>query len=379
MKLVELPGMARRRVTRLWRDFKHIKRLTTDPEHSRSYYCSELRKCKMSRYLDLASWRLRFGEVNSFYYFYGLDRLHGADRDDYLPYNRFRSIRDRRNQPPKGSPSHNYVVLLRDKFVFAQFASSLGFPTPKSLGMIRGGFIRWFDRAREVPIGALSTESNIEVDVFCKKLSGVGGDGVFPLRVSGGRIFVRDREVELGELEERLDGAHLLQQRIEQHPTMSMLHPASINSIRLVTFNDDDNVRPFWAALKVGTGGRPVDNVASGGLAVRVDLTNGRLEGAGMFLPGHGTTVDRHPDTGVRFDGFEIPYFHEAVRCATDLHRYLYGIHSIGWDIAIGPSGPILIEGNDDWAGHFAMAFVPSFRSKFLAMYSLRGTGESVC
>lgn len=113
-----------------------------------------------------------------------------------------------------------------------------------------------------------------------------------------------------------------------------------------------------------------MDNVARGGLGVRIDLASGRLQGDAMFLPGHGGSVSRHPETGVPFDGFEIPYFHQAVQAAMDLHQYLYGIHSIGWDIAIGEAGPVIIEGNDDWAGHFAMAFVPMFKSRFLEMYA---------
>lgn len=30
-------------------------------------------------------------------------------------------------------------------------------------------------------------------------------------------------------------------------------------------------------------------------------------------------------------------------------HKSLYGIHSIGWDVAITDQGPVLIEGNDNW------------------------------
>ena len=190
----------------------------------------------------------------------------------------------------------------------------------------------------------------------------------FPCASVEKRSAFDERATALSQLQ-NLDGVYLLQQRIQQHPEMSRLHPPSINAIRLVTFNNEGNVQVFWAALKIGARGNRVDNVACGGLAVRIDLTSGRLQGDGMFLPGQGTTTDRHPDTGVLFDGFEIPYFHEAIQSAKDAHRHLYGVHSIGWDIAITPAGPTIIEGNDNWAGHFAMAFVPKFRSRFMAMY----------
>jgi hypothetical protein len=209
-------------------------------------------------------------------------------------------------------------------------------------------------------------DHNTEIDVFCKNLTGMGGTEVFPLRISDGKIFVDGHETTLEQLKAKLDGVYLLQQPIQQHPKMSALHPQSINSIRLGTFNNGGKAQPFWAALKIGTGGNRVDNVALGGIAVRIDLTSGRLQGDGMFLPGREGSVPRHPDTDIPFDGFEIPYFHEAVQAALDLHGYLYHVHSIGWDIGITETGPTIIEGNDDWAGHFAMTFVPNFKSRFL-------------
>lgn len=59
--------------------------------------------------------------------------------------------------------------------------------------------------------------------------------------------------------------------------------------------------------------------------------------------------VTQHPDNGLVFECFEIPYFKEAVKMAKDLHSKLYRIHSMGWDIAITSNGPVFIEGNSLW------------------------------
>jgi len=40
--------------------------------------------------------------------------------------------------------------------------------------------------------------------------------------------------------------------------------------------------------------------------------------------------------------------FGQAKKAALDLHSYLYGVHSIGWDMAIAPDWPGFIEGNDN-------------------------------
>ena len=50
--------------------------------------------------------------------------------------------------------------------------------------------------------------------------------------------------------------------------------------------------------------------------------------------------------------------------------RYLYGMHSIGWDVAITENGPAIIEANEDWDGSFAMCSEDCFRKKRLRMFN---------
>ena len=51
------------------------------------------------------------------------------------------------------------------------------------------------------------------------------------------------------------------------------------------------------------------------------------------------------------------------------VHEYFYGVHSIGWDIAISERGPVIIEANDDWDGAVAMALERNFRKRFFEMF----------
>ncbi len=259
--------------------------------------------------------------------------------------------------------------MLRDKFVFSQFVSSLSFPTPKNLAICDHESVTWLDEMRRAPLETLLLDKTLHFDAFCKPLSGINGRGAFPLRLNGGRLFINDEEVTLDQFKARLDGQHLIQERVQQHSKMSELHPNSINTIRLITFNNDDQVQVFSAALRMGTKGRSLDNWTAGGILVGVDLASGRLCEEGVYKPGYGGRVHRHPDTHVLFSGFEIPYFHDAVQRAMDLHRYFYGIHSIGWDIAIMEDGPTIIEGNDDWDGAVPMALESNFKQRFLEMY----------
>lgn len=60
----------------------------------------------------------------------------------------------------------------------------------------------------------------------------------------------------------------------------------------------------------------------------------------------HIEKTDRHPDTGVIFNGFKIPYWEDAKKLAVASAEKLPELTYIKWDIAIMEAGPVVIEGN---------------------------------
>ncbi|MET0533564.1 MAG: sugar-transfer associated ATP-grasp domain-containing protein [Steroidobacter sp.] len=346
---------------------RRIWDLTTDQRLSQSYYPDEPTKSKPRVLMELLWWLVRSGEINNYYYVYGLDRKSVDRRQELLPYRKFRRIRNTHNLRIGRAP-YNYVCVLRDKFVFSQFVGSLGIATPRSLALLDADRVTWLDTNVTVPLRSIIDRAEVTLDGFCKKLGGIQGDGAFPLRIDAGSLFVRDARISVSELRNRLDDRYLLQERIRQHEGMSALHPGSVNTIRLVTFARGAAVELFAAAMRVGTKGKSVDNWAAGGLIVGIDPARGELRGEGFYKPGYGGRMRRHPDSGIELQGFKIPYFTEAVALATRLHGYLSEIHSIGWDVAITPDGPTIIEGNDDWEGGIPMVLERDFRKRFLEM-----------
>jgi len=57
-----------------------------------------------------------------------------------------------------------------------------------------------------------------------------------------------------------------------------------------------------------------------------------------------------HPVTKTVFEGFTIPFFAEAKELVLKVASFMPVLHLVGWDMAIGESGPVLIEGNSDYA-----------------------------
>lgn len=313
---------------------------------------------------DLAWWRKEYGRVGRDFFSYGLEREGRGEVADYVPYRVFRAVRDRSNRDLIGRDDYNYACITEDKFVFAQFLSSLGYPTPRNLALLSASGIEWLNPRRpKIPLEALWS-SDLEVDAFCKPVAGMRGDEAFPLRASRGVVSIGDQAVSPQDLKRRLAFRLLLQERVTQHPMMASLHPESINTLRLVTVAEGDSATPLTAALRVGSGGSFVDNWAHGGIIVRVDFNTGQPVGPALFKKRH-DHLTHHPDSSVEFATFTIPFFDEAVELACRLQTDLYGFHSVGWDIAITPDGPSFIEGNDNWGGYFAMAYDPGFTKRY--------------
>ena len=130
---------------------------------------------------------------------------------------------------------------------------------------------------------------------------------------------------------------------------MSILNAESVNTIRIVTIRENNEIKILSSVLRVGTSkSKNVDNWAAGGLCIEIDK-NGVLTQYGYAKPKYGDKFEVHPDSKVKFKGFTIPYYDEVVNLVKKAHEKLYGIESIGWDVAVTQDGPVLIEGNDNW------------------------------
>lgn len=357
---------------------KEVLKLVNDPELSKTYYPELPRKSKLSILIENLKWLAKHNEVNKYYYVYGFDRKNGANKPEVIPIRKFSNIRNRKNIHATKSNHFNYVCILRDKFVFGQFLKSLGFPTPRNLAILSAEQVTWLDDMRTCPLTSIIEDTQLDINGFCKKLTGILGEGAFGLKIKGGKLYIKENEITLDELknimsekgkQEINSDLYLLQARIIQHPKMGSLHPTSVNTIRMNTFNNNGKVEVFSAALRIGAKGSSVDNWAAGGIVVGIDLETGKLNTEGLFKPGYGGRVEKHPDTDVILKDFQIPFFSESVRLTLNLHSYLYGIHSIGWDIAITENGPEFIEGNDDWEGGIPMVLEKNFRSRFMKNY----------
>lgn len=174
---------------------------------------------------------------------------------------------------------------------------------------------------------------------FAKEPSSFGGLGV--LKVS---IANRDLKELYGELCRK--GLYLVEEAICQHPEMNMLCERSVNTIRIVTLlSDKGNANFVYALIRVGSGKTDVDNVTSGGMYTLLS-NNGEITHP-LFCDKTVTYYEKHPLNGFDFIGFKVPCFDEAVALCKKAAMVEKRMRYVGWDVAITPTGPVLVEGNN--------------------------------
>jgi hypothetical protein len=265
--------------------------------------------------------------------------------DDILAYVGFRNIGKvyARLRDPVGEYVINHKVL------FDRFFRQEGFVLPRLIGysarnlFVLGDGLTWVsDRQQLLRVLESMVGDSPNARVFAKPTAGTwGGMGCFT-------FGARDVSRVCADVGQRLlSSDYVYQEVIVQHPKMAELHPSSVNTLRIDTYEAaDGEVSVMSAFARMGGKGSCTDNVSGGGCFVGVDLETGTLMRRGFVVPEYGASIlESHPDTGVIFDGFGLPYFREAlgvVKRAAELTPLV----AVGWDLAIGPDGPVLVEGN---------------------------------
>jgi hypothetical protein len=67
----------------------------------------------------------------------------------------------------------------------------------------------------------------------------------------------------------------------------------------------------------------------------------------GLSLP---AARSAHPKTGVPFNKFRLPFWSEVCSLVKETAIKLLPVRTIGWDVAITPNGPVILEANIWWS-----------------------------
>jgi len=310
-------------------------------------------KSKFQIFIEQLLYIFRTGELNKNYFILGFDRKSKNDIKNYVPWLTFTHARNTKNQRPAKSEydPYNSICLLRDKFVFEAFCKGIGINTPTNIGMINAGELFLIKENKFISIEEII---NYEFDAFCKRNVSYGGgmpNDILKLQIKNKEVFINNKEVSFDEFKAYFgNDVWILQKRIKnQKAEYARFHPHSINTIRIVTIRNGSEINILCSFFRMGVNQRHTDNCSSGGITAGINIEDGTLEKWGLYKPEFGTKIDRHPNSEILFEGQKLPHWEEMVQYVKNAHRLFYGLHSIGWDVAITTKGIILIEGNDNW------------------------------
>lgn len=308
---------------------------------------SDFGKSKTRQFVEICLLGIK-GYSAADYYLLGLYKDPGQARR-FMTHGEYNEIRRKLNKPVSG-------IIEFNKWVFGRYCESVGIPTPRCHGVFHqdigfaanGRPLRSFD-----DLWALL--SALEGPIVVKPLAGDRGENV--------RIFDRiDREARTltgaNRRETGLEALHrdliskeepwLLQEKVAQHPTVAALHASSVNTARIITVRSDDGeVLILAAALRIGIGAAEIDNTTGGGIAAPIDLASGVCGPATSRSSIR--TISTHPDTGCRIEGLALPYWDRVKETVFKAHRFLPFARSLGWDVAFGLEGPVVLEVNGSW------------------------------
>lgn len=319
--------------------FFESKKLSFTPEDER--------KNASLIFVDLFLFAIKHKSFNRNYFVCGRDKK-GAQQ---LRFSHKQIARTRNMMNARAG--NTYVGALEDKLHFFFLCRSAGIRTPHVYFANTGsGLIN------------VSEPQSCE-KVFLKELKGIKGSALGKSLFLNGKYEYNDEILNVDQLDLRLGTSYIAQEQILQHPELSSLNDTSINTLRIVTHltRDGSTAEACFAFLKIGAPGAIVNNWASGGLIVNINLIEGVTDGYGCykyrsFSPNGSGYVTQLPN-GRSISNFEIPYYNDAISLVTEAHTKLfYSFHSIGWDGAITPEGPVLIEGNHDWDVSFIQVLI---------------------
>lgn len=268
---------------------------------------------------------------------YSLCRLWEKDRSQwhlyygsiYNPYPRYRL---RKEVQPK-----EYLILFDDKHVCRQICRSGGLPVPE-----QPAYIQLHEDAGGIIGEILDADPSRELIV--KPSRGRAGLGVTLVReVEGQRQCVQAGQTFPVE-DLILETPAVVQYRVAQHPVLQAVSP-STNTLRVVTLlAGSGEVLLVGGISKFGRGDAFLDNRSRGGMGAGVDMETGRLYKHALDFRSRSHL--RHPDSGVVFEGFQLPYWDRVQQLAGKAQRLFPYYRLLGLDIAFGEDGPVILEIN---------------------------------
>ena len=273
---------------------------------------------KVYTFFDILVCAAKYGAGYYDYLMFGFYDMNGRQRDTYLTRVRNKKIMDLMNDP---AFSDEFDDKLRFNKTFAAYLGRKTLNGETATEEELAGFLRGQEA------------------IFAKINHGDCGRGVE-------KLYVKDFDSPAAMLAYiREHGLVVLEHVLPQHEDMARLHPSSVNTMRILTDLVDGQVHIAYITVKMGRGSGVCDNSGQGGILCRVDPQSGKI--ISPATDDYFNVYEKHPDTGIVLQGYQLPMVDRAVAMAKEAALVFPQVGHVGWDMAITPTGPAIIEGNE--------------------------------
>lgn len=281
------------------------------------------------------------------------------------------------------------AMLTEDKGLFYRYCQALGLATPRFFAGI-GPRLAWTAEGAVLlgaPQWAAFLDALTEPEIVVKPSLGAYGRGVRLLtRRDDGWCDQDGRRMTsaalVAELERDPDyNSFVVQERVRNHEDLARLGGTDFHQgVRIVTaLSGRGAVEILVSNIKIIGGDAATDNFSSGAkgnFLCDVDIATGKL---GAAVQGNPDAiglreVTEHPRTGVTICGFQLPFWQESCDLVRRAAVEFLPLITVGWDVSITPSGPLLMEGNAWWDPHNAQKSMAPFRDYESAIFAKEGT-----
>lgn len=230
---------------------------------------------------------------------------------------------------------HAYV----DKGIYDIWFSDVN--RPRTIVKNIGGY--YYDGRQSISMQeAVSRCFDLEAAVSKPTQEGMWGKGVTVFSVKDG---ITDSGKRIEDLFALYGTNFIIQERVRQHEVMNKLNPTSLNTLRVLSYREGNEIFILYAVVRIGRKNKTVDNETAGGINADINLSSGIIQDCA-----YGTPAEKRletTDVGTTLKGIKIPSFHQLLSLVKDLHLRLPYFNLIGWDFGIDLDGePILIEWN---------------------------------
>lgn len=266
-------------------------------------------------YMDIIWCAIRYGASPNNYRDFGFSKLSAKERKTYVTNGLSRKLIRNLNDP-------SYIELFENKIKFAnKFAEYFKRNWISTKDITYADFLQFIEGKEKIiykPIGAAQ------------------GKGIIVYDNLNNAKIVFDAIVN-----QNVDA--ILEEWIEQHETLSAVYNEAINCLRIITVYKNGEHLFLQGGVTWGNGEK-IANASASGIVSPIDFENGILEKPAADFSG--TVYKTHPISGVNLVGLQLPFWNETIEMLKKAMEEIPEVAYIGWDVAITPDGPLIIEGN---------------------------------